>query len=139
MQSEVRLMRSNRLKRMARLLSGALVLALVALIVAGSTGIVTAGHTNWPESGVICTTNDTASFTFTTKEGTISIPDGNVVYMWGFSEGDRPFQHPGPVLCVNEGDTVTIVLHNTLDGRRIHGLPGTGERAGQWCAIAAPV
>ena len=27
---------------------------------------------------------------------------------------DDPFQHPSPVLCVNEGDTVTIVLHNTL-------------------------
>ena len=24
------------------------------------------------------------------------------------------FQHPGPVLCVTEGDTVTIVLHNKL-------------------------
>ena len=25
------------------------------------------------------------------------------------------FQHPGPVLCVTEGDTVTVVLHNTLN------------------------
>jgi FtsP/CotA-like multicopper oxidase with cupredoxin domain len=38
-----------------------------------------------------------------------------MVYMWGFSEGGHPFQHPSPVLCVNEGDTVTIVLNNTLD------------------------
>jgi FtsP/CotA-like multicopper oxidase with cupredoxin domain len=34
--------------------------------------------------------------------------------MWGFSAGDAPFQHPSPVLCVDEGDTVTVVLHNTL-------------------------
>lgn len=114
MQSEVRLMRSKKTIRMLRLLSGPLVLALVATIVVGSAGIVTAVHTTWPESGVICTTNEKASFTLTTKEGTISTPDGNVIYMWGFSELDRPFQHPSPVLCVNELDTVTIVLHNTL-------------------------
>ena len=34
--------------------------------------------------------------------------------MWGFSAGNKPFQHPGPVLCVNQGDTVTVTLHNTL-------------------------
>ena len=34
--------------------------------------------------------------------------------MWGFSESGKPFQYPGPVLCVNEGDTVTVRLQNTL-------------------------
>ena len=34
--------------------------------------------------------------------------------MWGYSAGSDAFQHPGPVLCVNEGDTVTVILHNTL-------------------------
>jgi FtsP/CotA-like multicopper oxidase with cupredoxin domain len=34
--------------------------------------------------------------------------------MWGFSEGAKPFQHPSPVLCVNEGETVMVILHNTL-------------------------
>ena len=34
--------------------------------------------------------------------------------MWGYSSGFDAFQHPGPVLCVNEGDTVTVILHNTL-------------------------
>ena len=38
MQSEVRLMRSKKLKKVARLLSGPLVLALVVLIVAGQHG-----------------------------------------------------------------------------------------------------
>lgn len=115
MQSEVRHMRSKKSINLARLLSGPLALILAVAALSGSTGVVTAGHVTWPESGVICTTNDTASFTLTTKEGTISTPDGNIVYMWGFSEVDRPFQYPGPVLCVNEGDTVTIVLHNTLE------------------------
>jgi FtsP/CotA-like multicopper oxidase with cupredoxin domain len=63
---------------------------------------------------MICTTNDTASFSLATMEGNISLPDGNVVYMWGYSEVGQPFQHPSPVLCVNEGETVTIVLQNSL-------------------------
>ena len=115
MQSEMRPMRSKRLKKVTRLLSAPLALALVAVIIAGSSGIVTAGHQDWPESGVICTENANSAFTFTTMTGTISTPDGNVIYMWGFSEGDNPFQHPSPVLCVTEGETVTIVLHNTLE------------------------
>jgi FtsP/CotA-like multicopper oxidase with cupredoxin domain len=114
MQSEVRLMRSKKSIKMARLLAGPLVLVLVAAILGGSTGIVTAAHTAWPASGMICTTNDTASFSLVTMEGTINMPDGNTIYMWGYSEAGKPFQHPSPVLCVNEGDTVTIVLHNTL-------------------------
>ena len=40
--------------------------------------------------------------------------DGNTVFMWGYSVVGQPFQHPGPVLCANEGDTVTVVLHNNL-------------------------
>ncbi|TKJ30266.1 MAG: copper oxidase [Chloroflexi bacterium B3_Chlor] len=34
--------------------------------------------------------------------------------MWGYAPGNGPFQYPGPVLCVNQEDTVTVVLHNTL-------------------------
>lgn len=66
------------------------------------------------DSGIVCTTSDTATFTLSTSTGTIKTPDDNTVFMWGFVEGDKPFQHPSPVLCVNEGDTVTIVLKNTL-------------------------
>ena len=35
------------------------------------------------------------------------------MFMWGYSHGSDGFQHPGPVLCVKEGDTVTVILHNT--------------------------
>ncbi|MCU0520511.1 MAG: multicopper oxidase domain-containing protein [Anaerolineae bacterium] len=101
-------MRSSRLSRIVLLLS------LLLLVVPRSNGIVTAGHEDMPPHGIVCTENPTATFTLTTQEGTISLPDGNRVYMWGFSEGGDPFQHPGPTLCVTEGDTVTIVLNNTL-------------------------
>ncbi len=62
--------------------------------------------------GIVCT--DGPSFTLTTKTGYISLPDANTMFMWGFSSGSDSFQHPGPVLCVNQGDTVTVVLNNTL-------------------------
>ena len=54
------------------------------------------------------------SFVLTAQDGYITTPDGNSIYMWGYSSGSDAYQNPGPVLCVNEGDTVTITLRNTL-------------------------
>ena len=69
-------------------------------------------------TGVVCTTDSgggtNPTFNLTTRAGYINLADGTTAYMWGFSEGGKPFQHPGPVLCVNEGDTVTVVLHNAF-------------------------
>jgi FtsP/CotA-like multicopper oxidase with cupredoxin domain len=72
-----------------------------------------------PTVGVACTTSgaptDTArTFTLTTSTGYVSVPDGTSAFMWGYSAGGGSFQHPGPVLCVNQGDTVTVVLNNTF-------------------------
>jgi FtsP/CotA-like multicopper oxidase with cupredoxin domain len=67
--------------------------------------------------GIVCTgdsSTTTPVFNLTTRTGYINLPDGTTAYMWGLSQGSAPFQHPGPVLCVNEGDTVTVILHNTL-------------------------
>jgi FtsP/CotA-like multicopper oxidase with cupredoxin domain len=65
-----------------------------------------------PQTGVACTTGP--SFTLDAKSGYIQLPDSNTAFMWGYAPGGGGFQHPGPVLCVNEGDTVTVVLNNTL-------------------------
>ena len=54
------------------------------------------------------------SFVLTAQDGYITTPDGNSVYMWGYASGTAGYQDPGPVLCVNEGDAVTITLRNTL-------------------------
>jgi FtsP/CotA-like multicopper oxidase with cupredoxin domain len=69
-----------------------------------------------PPTGVACTTAAATNPTFTldATDGYIQLPDGNTMYMWGYATGGGPFQHPGPVLCVNEGDTVTVILKNTL-------------------------
>jgi hypothetical protein len=69
-----------------------------------------------PGEGIICTTSSSPNPTFslTANSGYIGTPDDNVLFMWGYSEGSNSFQHPGPNLCVNEGDNVTIILQNTL-------------------------
>ncbi len=67
-----------------------------------------------PAAGIICTENPTSTFTLSAKTGYINMADGNQIFMWSFAEGKDDFQHPGPNLCITEGDTVTIVLHNQL-------------------------
>ncbi len=101
-------------QRITRYLALTAVLTMILVLGGGLTPPVTAQQAQWPEHGMICTTNPTSTFTLNTMEGVIDTPDGNVIYMWGFAEEGAPFQHPGPVLCVTEGDTVTIVLKNNL-------------------------
>jgi FtsP/CotA-like multicopper oxidase with cupredoxin domain len=89
------------------------VVLLAATLLAGSPWMFAQTP---PVDGIVCTsgTGPNPTFTLTTKTGYILLPDGNTMYMWGYSEGSQPFQHPGPMLCVNQGDTVTVVLQNTL-------------------------
>lgn len=67
-------------------------------------------------TGIACTTAGSPNPTFTldAKPGYIQLPDGTTAYMWSYANGGEAFQHPGPVLCVNEGDTVTVILTNSL-------------------------
>ncbi|MCX6521106.1 MAG: multicopper oxidase domain-containing protein [Actinobacteria bacterium] len=72
--------------------------------------------------GIACTPASStragyAGYVLTAKEGTIQTPDGNSLWMWGYAAGNGAFQYPGPVLCVNEGDQVSITLRNTLPVR----------------------
>jgi FtsP/CotA-like multicopper oxidase with cupredoxin domain len=55
------------------------------------------------------------AFTLTARQDFISTADGNSHYAWGYAHGTVfPMQHPGPTLIVNQGDTVSITLNNTL-------------------------
>lgn len=87
---------------------------LAMLIILLSSGVqpASAFHGTLPPTGMVCA-NDSPNITLVTRTGSIILPDGNMVFMWGYSLANQPFQHPGPVLCVNQGDEVTIVLHNT--------------------------
>jgi len=105
---------TQRVIRISKHAALALALALTVVVMPQGSRPATAAHQVLPPTGMICTTSASDTFTLTTRDGYISMPDGNAVYMWGYSAGDNPFQHPSPILCVDEGDEVTIVLHNTL-------------------------
>ncbi len=63
-------------------------------------------------TGVVCTTGP--NFSLTAQSGYIQMPDMNTMYMWSYGATGVGFQHPGPVLCVNQGATVTVTLVNSL-------------------------
>ena len=69
-----------------------------------------------PGTGVVCTTgvSPNPTFNLTAGSGNIVLGDGNTMYMWSYSLTGGAFQYPGPVLCVNQGDTVTVILQNSL-------------------------
>lgn len=100
-----------------RLFHGGIVAALAAMaLLMTSSAAVQGAAGQGPRVGIICTSDAGTHpvFNLTTKTGYIKLPDANTAFMWGYSSGDGAFQHPSPVLCVNEGDTVTVILHNTL-------------------------
>jgi FtsP/CotA-like multicopper oxidase with cupredoxin domain len=91
----------------------ALGLAALLALVPASGGFIASAAT--PPSGLLCTTSGSpnAAFTLTAESGYVSMPDGNVILAWSYSP-TTAFQFPGPMLCVNQGDSVTIVLNNRL-------------------------
>ncbi|HYE35906.1 multicopper oxidase domain-containing protein [Methylocaldum sp.] len=54
------------------------------------------------------------TFNLTAKEDYISTADGNTVLAWGYANGNGTMQYPGPTLIVDQGDVVTVTLHNAL-------------------------
>lgn len=79
-----------------------------------------------PRQGMVCANGPT--FNLTASSGYIETPDGNSVLMWSY--GAPSFQSPGPVLCVNQGDTVTINLHNALPDPVSIVFPGQSDVGG---------
>ena len=90
-------------------------LTLVLLMVMSFTwaaDVQPASAQSGPAVGVVCTEGPT--FSLTAQSGYIQMPDMNTMYMWSFAPTGGGFQHPGPNLCVDEGDTVTVTLTNSL-------------------------
>jgi FtsP/CotA-like multicopper oxidase with cupredoxin domain len=87
---------------------GVSALASVAFAVTPSSGA-----TNTSE-GIMCETDAHNTFSVTAKDGYVTTPDGNSIYMWSYAMSGADFQLPGPTLCVTEGQHVTVILHNTL-------------------------
>jgi FtsP/CotA-like multicopper oxidase with cupredoxin domain len=135
-------------RRWTRWLSWQLPIAVAALLTASFAPLATSSSAAPPPprqaEGLVCATGSTAdfyhpptaplatnpSFVLTAQDGYITTPDGNSIYMWGYANGGGAYQDPGPVLCVNEGDTVTITLRNTLPVATSIQFPGlTGVQA----------
>ena len=82
------------------------------------------GHTQaafaGESEGMVCTngtidSEGTRVFDLSAADGYTSEPDGNAIYDWGFGVGNsNAFQLPGPVLCANQGDVITVRLSNFL-------------------------
>jgi plastocyanin len=89
-------------------------------------------HLAHPSEGLICTLGSggakttNPSFVLTARDGYITTPDGNSIYMWSYANGNQDFQYPGPYMCVNEGDTVSITLKNTLPNNALTSIQFTG-------------
>ena len=86
-----------------------LILGVVAL---GSLALSQTAKADVPATGIVCT--DGPNFSLTAQTGYIQMSDLNTVYMWSYGVTGGSFQYPGPVLCVNEGDAVTVTLTNDL-------------------------
>lgn len=90
---------------------------LVAIPSAAFPALATHG---FPAQGIVCSNGSlaggTRTFDLETSTGTISMSDGNAVFMWGFDEtgAGHGFQAPGPTLCAQQGETVVVNLTNTL-------------------------
>ncbi len=103
-----------------------LLLGLVLTLAAGAAlladGLAFAIPPDSPKTGMICTpgtvSGSTHTFNLVANTGYIQTPDGNSILMWSYADSDAPdlgaFQTPGPVLCVTQGETVVVNLHNTL-------------------------
>ena len=55
-----------------------------------------------------------AEFSLTAKAGSLTLPDGQTVPIWGFALGNAPATLPGPKLVVPPGEGLTIHLTNLL-------------------------
>jgi FtsP/CotA-like multicopper oxidase with cupredoxin domain len=105
-------------------------LAIVVTSIVSTNTASVASPTD-PSEGLMCepvaAAPASADYSISTGSGHISMPDGNVVFTWGFSTGTHAFQLPGPVLCVEQGQTVNITLTNKLDEDTSLVFPGQSD------------
>jgi FtsP/CotA-like multicopper oxidase with cupredoxin domain len=89
--------------------------ALLMALVLGLVGQAHALVVGWTGEEPSADNGNARIFSLTARDDFISTSDGNSHYTWGYGHGtDFVMQYPGPTLIVNQGDTVKIVLNNTL-------------------------
>lgn len=98
--------------------------------------------------GVVCTNGtlnaNVRTFDVQASSGHIQTPDGNSILMWSFAPDPGTFQSPGPILCANQGEVVTVHLRNTLAEDVSIVFPGqtavaaSGGNSGLFTRVAPP-
>jgi FtsP/CotA-like multicopper oxidase with cupredoxin domain len=97
-------------KSLPGLIQGLLVALLLCLV--GQAHALVAG---WEGEAPSAANGNTRIFNLTARDDFISTSDGGSHYAWGYAHGaEYAMQYPGPTLIVNQGDTVKIVLNNSL-------------------------
>lgn len=119
--------------------SGALLLAMVALLLAGITGGSAAAAPPRAPTGAPKARPAAATLPATTcslvgstrtcelwaKTGTISLPGVASLTIWGYADSaSGAATLPGPTLIATEGETITVILHNTLAEASSLAFPG---------------
>jgi hypothetical protein len=136
---------TKRFSRKKKVIGG---MTIVGLCAAGAAIVPLSSGTSsaftGESQGILCSSAFTdngshRAYNITALDGYTSEPDGNAVYDWGFSDSTQ-FRLPGPVLCVHEGQTVDITLHNQLPVRTSIQFPGQeGVTYGSPAAPVGPV
>ncbi|MBI1378194.1 MAG: multicopper oxidase domain-containing protein [Frankiales bacterium] len=105
-------------------------IAVIAATLVG-TSVASQAVPTAQSEGIECEPGDQSSlhpsFSISTATGHISMPDGNVLFSWGFKTDSHAFQLPGPIFCVQQGATVSITLTNTLDEDTSLVFPGQSD------------
>ena len=91
----------------------ALVLIALLLSLLGFANIARAG--TLPATTCTATGPGAVTCELWAKTGTLTFPNSVTVPVWGFTDSAAgAAQVPGPMLIVNQGDAVTVILHNNL-------------------------
>jgi FtsP/CotA-like multicopper oxidase with cupredoxin domain len=94
-------------------LSTALLLVALLISVAGNPGAALAG--TLPATTCTATGPGAVTCELWAKTDTLTFPNSVTVPVWGFTDSAAgAAQIPGPALIVNQGDAVTVILHNDL-------------------------
>jgi FtsP/CotA-like multicopper oxidase with cupredoxin domain len=98
--------------------------AFLRLGSAGIAGLVGSGVLSWaPRAEAAAITK-----TYTITDGTVTMPDGAVVYMQSFSDAAGTLTIPGSHIICQEGDTLNITVVNQL--AKTHNFVIAGLKAG---------
>ena len=99
-----------------------------ALALAVSTALVAAASSAAGPIGMVCTNGTTPArpraFDLTARTGTPRRRTATASLVWSYAVTGASFQTTGPVLCVNQGDAVTVTLHNSLPENASIVFPG---------------